>query len=202
MATVEQYMTHARNYFKLNSTYAAAEEVRMANAVNEIVVKAHRWHWNIAAGADVALSTPTQTYTIDAADQNRVLYIQEAYLNTAGGDATPRLLVDGRDILPVTTVTARPIAAGLISGTQIRFWPAPDASYTLKWRYHKRPTVFTANSESWDVPGALDSVIKRGMIWQLAEYKDDTRAEAFKQEFYNELNQLISSERMTNQRTR
>lgn len=201
MATVNQYMTHALNFLKLESVYGQTEEVRMANTVNEIISNYYRWHWNETDCTNVSLTTPTQDYTINAVDQNTVLAIASAYLTDASS-TYPDMLVGGDKTLSVTSVTGRPMAVQMLSPTKVRVWPAPDATYTLHWRKNKRATVFTTNTETWDVPAAFDSIAKAGMIWQLLAYADDVRAETWQNTFYQWLANQKEVERRTMGRKR
>lgn len=196
MSTVLQTVTHAQAFLKVESTYASAEHVRMGNTVNDIVSGYYRWHWNTTAGADINLSLGVQDYNMDAADQNGVLAIQQGYLT----DATTTyddLFVEHNILLPLTTKQGRPYCIGLLSPTQIRTYQEPDATYTLHWRYYKRPTVFAATSESFDCPPAFDSVVKTGMLWQFMSYADDLRAPEYQKTFYELLDNLKRAERLT-----
>jgi len=192
--TVANAMTHARSFIKAPSTYASAEELRMANTVQGIISSYHRWHWNTAAGVGVAVALAGQTYTMNAADQNNVLAIQNGYLSGTGVNYAD-LNVWGEYPLPVTDTTGRPTSVCLLSGTQVRFWPASNASYTMNWRYYKRPTVFTANTETWDCPEPFAEVIKSGMIWQVLDYADDMRADKYQKTFYDLLDLRKQTER-------
>ena len=196
MSTINQVFLHAAAFLKVASTYAsAADELRLANTVEDLITNYARWHWNSTAGQDVGIALGGQDYSLVAADQNKVLAIQDAYLT----DATfkyPRLAVDGKFSLPITDDTGRPLACGLITSSAIRFWPAANASYTFKWRYYKRGTVHAANSETWDVPTAYEGIIKTGMIWQLFEYQDDVRAGQYEKRFYAMLENLARQERV------
>jgi hypothetical protein len=194
-------MTHARNFLKVGSTYGATEEVRFANTLNALICNHYRWHWLATAGQTIALSSSVQDYTMDSADQNKVNFIQDAYVS----DATlkyPRLIVEGNMTLPPTDTTGRPVSVGQINTTQVRFWPAPNGTYTFNWRYHRRGTIYAANTETWDVPGAFDGLVKTGIIWQLLAYQDDTRQADYAKLFYKQLDDLRVSEERTSGRIR
>lgn len=199
--TVLQAATHARAFLKAEAGYASVEEVRIANTINSLIAAYYRWHWNVSAAANIGLTTPTQDYSMAAGDQNKVLYIQGAHLTDATTTYSA-LLVNDSIVLPATATTGRPIALGLISPTQVRFWPAPNGTFTLIWRYHKRPTAFTVNTESFDMPAGLDEAVKTGMIWQFLIYADDTRAIDFEKAFYAQLENAKTIERRTMNRVR
>lgn len=199
--TVNQAMTHARAFLKVGPSYLETEEVRMANTVNSIIGMFYRWHWATAAGSDISLSNAVQDYTLASADQNTVFAVQNGYLTDASF-TYPELMVDGNYALPVTATTGRPHAVGPVSPTQIRFFVTPGGSYTFKWRKHKRPTVFTENTESFDCPSAFESIVKAGMNWQALEYKDDERAQGWQKTFGSLLEEMKSSERVTMGRKR
>lgn len=201
MATVTQLMTMARAFIKVEATYASAEEVRIANYINSLVINYHRWHWNTAAGTNVALALNTQGYTMAAGDQDLVQAIQNAYLTDASVTYAP-LAVESNLTLPVTAATGRPYVVGMTSSTTLRFFPTPDGTYTFIWRYYKRPTIFTLNTQAFDVPGSFDPVIKTGIIWQLLSYRDDARAPEYSQLFYAQLGELKLVERFGINRTR
>ncbi len=201
MATVNQYMLHAIAFLKAESTFASSEELRFANSVNDIVTNFYRWHWNEAAATNISLSSSVQDYSMAAGDQNTVLSIANAYLTDAGSTYGELLIYHDR-VLPITAVTGRPISVGMISGTQVRVWPSPNATYTLTWRKYKRATVFAANSESWDVPAAFDAVVKAGMIWQILNYQEDARAEGWQKTFYDLMANLRNNERVASGRKR
>lgn len=199
--TVLQAVTHARAFLKAESGYASAEEVRMGNTVNSLIGSYFRWHWNTTAGSNISLSNSVQDYTMAAGDQNKVLYVQNGYLT----DATTtydQLLMNDAYVPRVTATTGRPIAMGLISPTQVRFYPTPNGTYTFIWRYHKRPTIFTVNSDSFDMPAGLDDTVKTGMVWQFLLYADDLRAQEVEKTFYAQLENAKMVERRTMNRMR
>ena len=201
MSTILETMTHARNFLKVPSTYGSTEEVRFANTINALITNHYRWHWLATAGQDISLSLAVQDYTMNAADQDKIAFIQDAHLN----DVTlkyPRLGIEGNLVLPPTDTTGRPTSVGLISGTEVRFWPAPDGTYTFNWRYHRRGTIYAANTETWDVPGAFDGLVKTAMIWQLLAYQDDTRQADYANLFYKQLDDLRLGEDRTSGRIR
>lgn len=167
-----------------SSTFAAATELRMANTIQTEITSFHRWHWAITAGTDIAISSGTQEYSMAAGNQNKVLAITEANL-LEGATEQPDLLVQSDYLVPKTSTSGQPIAVSLISQTQIRLWPLPDATYTFQWQYYKRPVVFAANSENWDIPEAFTDVVKAGMLWQGGEFQDDVRAPEWKKDFFS-----------------
>lgn len=199
--TINQAMTHARAFIKVGSTYLDTEEVRLANTVNSIIGTYYRWHWLATSASNISLSNAIQDYSLAAGDQNTTMAIQNAYLTDASF-TYPAMLIDGNHALPVMASTGRPYAVGLLSPTEIRFFPTPDSSYVLHWRKHKRPTVLTTNTDSFDCPDAFDALIKAGLIWQVLDYKDDTRAQGWQQTFYNMLQEQKAMERVTMGRTR
>ena len=199
--SVSDITTLARNFLKVNASYASAEEIRLANTVNSIISGYYHWHWNVTAGTDVTLSTTTQDNTIAAADQNKVLAIQNAYLKD-GSTTLPNLLIQSDQTLPVTDTTGRPVAVSMLSPTAIRLWPLASSAFTFVWRFFKRPIVFTANTEAYDSPDAFLEVAKAGMIWQLMDYADDDRATRWSQTFFALLEGLKKREQMTNNRFR
>lgn len=199
--TVLQAAQHARAFLKVEAAYASAEEVRIANTINSLITSYCRWGWTTTAGANISLANAVQDYTMGAADQNKVLYVQNGYLT----DATTtydQLLMNDAYVPQVTATTGRPIAMGLISPTQVRFYPTPNGTYTFIWRYHKRPTAFTANTESFDVPAGLDETVKTGVLWQFLLYKDDVRSQEVEKTFYAQLENLKTIERRTMNRVR
>ena len=199
--TVDQSMAHARSFLKVGTSYASAEEVRFANSVQSAISSFHRWHWNAAAASNISLTQSTQDYTMVSGDQNTVLAVQNAYLTDAS-NTYPELLNNGDKTLPVTAIEDRPIAVCLISPTQIRLWPNPNATYTFIWRKHKYPVVITANSESFDIPDAFTDVAKQGMIGQLLTFADDDRSGEETKKFFALLAEQKRRERMTMGRIR
>ncbi len=124
---------------------------------------------------------------MDAGNQNLVLAIAEANL-LDGSTEEPNLLVWSDPLPPKRlsgAATGQPISVSLISPTQIRLWPTPDATYTFQWRYHARPVIFTANTNNWDIPEAFTDVVKVGMLWQGGEFQDDVRAPEWKKDFFS-----------------
>lgn len=194
--TVNQAMLHAIALIKGPSTYASSEEVRMANTVQSIISSYYRWHWLVAAATNISVSSTNQDLTMAAGDQNTVLAIQQAHL-LEGTTPQPPLLICSDSIPDATTTTGQPWAAALLSPTQIRLYPAADASYTLVWRKYARPVVFTANSESFQIPDAFTDVAKAGMRWQVLDHADDDRAASWKQTFYD----LLKNHRQVEERT-
>lgn len=199
--TVNNSFVHAQNFIKANSTYASTDEVRIANTINSLIVGFHRWHWSETEGVGRTTVAGTQDYTMDAADQNAVLAITQANLLT-GTTELPELQVWSDPPLPRTDTQRRPFACGLISPTEVRLYWNPDAVYTFQWRYYARPTIFTANSENWDIPEAFTEVVKTGMIWQLLAWSDDERQDTYKQDFFNQLANHRRIEFMTVGRSR
>ena len=199
--TVQQAMTHARAFLKVGPTYLEVEEVRMCNTVNSIIGMYYRWHWATAEATDISLSIGVQDYTMASADQNTVLAIQNGYLTDASSTYPP-LLIEGNLTLPVSAATGRPHSVGLLSPTQVRFYITPNTSYTFNWRKHKRPTVFTANTESFDCPAAFEAIVKAGLVWQALDYADDDRAPGWQKTFYELLSEQKAIERVAMGRTR
>ncbi len=184
--TVNQAYLSAVGYIKAPSTYAnAAEELRMANTINDLIVNSRRWSWGLTAATTIAVSAGTQDYTMDSGDQNKVNAIVEAHL-LSGSTELPELMV-GSLAFPITVTQKRPFAICLLSETKIRLHPMPDATYTLKWQYTARSIEFSANNANWDIPSAMADVAKQGMIWQVLEYSDDLRAPTAKEMFFGML---------------
>jgi hypothetical protein len=194
-------MTHARSFIKVGSTYLETEEVRLSNTVNQIIGTFYRWHWLAQAATNISISNGVQDYSLAAGDQNTTMAIQNGYLTDAS-TTYPAVLIEGNNALPVIAETGRPYCIGLLSPTEMRFFPTPNLSYTLHWRKYKRPTVFTANTDSFDCPSAYDAIVKAGVVWQALEYKDDTRSEGWRKTFYDLLQEHKNMERVTMGRTR
>lgn len=201
MSTVQQVMQHGRAFLKVGANYAATEEVRMANTINGIIGMYYRWHWATAAATNISISTGIQDYAPAAGDQNTILAIQNGYLTDASSTYPP-LTIEGNFALPVTSDSGRPYAVGLLSPSLVRFFPSPSSSYTFHWRKHRRPTVFTANTESYDCPSAFDAVVKAGIVFLLLDYQDDTRSEGWQKTFYSMLTEQKNIERVTMGRIR
>lgn len=198
--TIAQTFQHAQAFLKVASNVGSAEEVRMANTVQSLITGYYRWHWAISAGTNISLVQGTQDYNLAAGDQNRVQSIVQANL-LSGSTEEPELWTASNDPpLPRYSTQGRPLAVALISPTQVRFYPVPDAAYTFQWRYHARPIVFTANTESFQIPEAFTDVSKTGMVWQLMEFLDDDRAEKWRQAFFAILENHKRVERMTTER--
>lgn len=196
MSTVANYMNMARDFLGVSSTYGSTDELLIANTVNSIIGTYARWHWATATCTDINLSVGVADYTMNAADQNKVLAIEQAYLS----DATytyPPMSLENKILLPAVSAQERPFAVGLLSPTQVRVFCMPNGSYTMHWRKYKRPTIFAANTETWDAPASLDSAIKQGMIWQLYVLQDDLRAPDAEKTFYGLLDLLLRTERKT-----
>ncbi len=198
---VSDITTLARNFLKVNSSYASAEEIRLANTVNSIISGYYRWHWNVVSATNITLSTTTQDHAMGGSDPSMVLAIHSAYLKD-GTTVLPNLIIQSDQPLPVTDTTGRPIAVSLLNATQLRLWPLASSAFTFLWRYYKRPIVFTANTEAYDCPDAFLEVAKAGMIWQLMDYADDDRATRWSQTFFSLLEGLKKREQMTNNRMR
>jgi hypothetical protein len=199
--TVAQSWAHAIAHFKLPSAAFSSEEVRSANVVQSIIGDFHPWHWTLTAGTDITVVGSTQDYTMATADQNKVADIANANL-ASGAQQLNELTIQTWPLLRRETTTGRPIAAGLISPTQIRLWPNPDVGYTLQWRYYARPIVFTANTESYTCPDSFSHVILQGAVWKLSLLLDDERQQVLKDAFYKELSELRAAEFRLNRRSR
>ena len=194
--TINQAFTHAIADIKAPSTYATAEEVRMANTVQSIISGYYRWHWLAAAATNIAVSSTNQDLSMAAGDQNTVLGIQQAHL-LEGSTPQPPLLIYSDSIPDATTTTGQPWAVALLTPTSVRLYPAADATYTLVWRKYARPVIFTANSESFQIPEAFTDVVKAGIKWQLLMFADDDRAPAWEKTFY----ELLKNHRQIEERT-
>lgn len=192
---------HGISFIKAPSAYASAEEVRIANTVQSVISSHYRWHWLITAGQDVTVSSGTQDYTLNATDQNKVYAIATANL-TEGATEQSELLVQSDNQLPATSESGQPFGVCLLSPTQIRFFPNPDATYTFGWRYYARPVVFTANSENFQIPDAFTDTAKAGVVWQVLTYADDTRAPEWEKTFKELLNHHMRAEMQTTGRMR
>jgi hypothetical protein len=199
--SVNDAMLHAIAFIKGPSTYASSEELRFANTISTEIVSFYPWHWSITDGTDIAVSSGTQDYSMAAGDQNAVLAIHQANL-LEGSTEQDELLISSEMGLPLTSTTGQPLAVAMISPTQVRFHPTPDATYTFQWRYHARATIHQANTESFDVPLAFNDVVKAGMIWQVLSYADDDRDEAWQTTFYNLLAEHRRREQMAYGRRR
>ena len=173
----------------------------MANTVQSIISGYYRWHWLQAAATDIAVSAGNQDLTMAAGDQNTVYAIASAFL-VEGSTPQPELIVQSDNPLPATTTQGQPYGAGLISPTVIRLYPAADATYTFRWRKYARPVVFTANSESFQIPEAFTDVVKAGLNWQVLTYADDDRADSWKNTFYELLKNHKQIEMQTTGRNR
>ena len=186
--SVSNATSYVTDTLKLRSaTFAAATELRMANLIQTEISSFHRWHWSIAAGTDIAISSGTQDYSMDSGNQNLVLAIAEANL-LDGSTEEPNLMVWSDPLPPKRlsgAATGQPISVSLISPTQIRLWPTPDATYTFQWRYYARPVIFTVNTTAWDIPEAFTDVVKVGMLWQGGEFQDDVRTPEWKKDFFS-----------------
>lgn len=199
--TVTQAWAHGLAALKLPSTAFSAEEVRSANDIQSRISTYCLWHWLLAAGTNVAISSGTQDYTINSADQNKVQAIYDANL-LEGSTEQPQLSVASIFALPKTSTTGQPIGVCLLSPTSIRLWPTPDATYTFQWRYYARPITFAANSESYQCPDNFENVILNLNIWKLMQLMDDDRADNQYKIAANELAQLKESEMKTVSRMR
>lgn len=188
MSTITQITAHAQAYVKGNSNLLSAEELRIAQTVNNIVSNYYTWRWAVSAGTDISVTTPTQEYSMAAADQNEVRNITEAWLVSGSTDQFPLIVFDNPPV-PTTDTTGRPFAVSVINETQLRLYPAPDASYTLKWRFQNSGAIFAANTESYQAPARFDETIKAGVIWQFLEFMDDPRSELWKNTFFGMLEQ-------------
>ena len=184
--TVNQATLHAQAFLKAPSTYASGEELRIANSIQTIISSYYKWHWLIATGVNIAMVPGTQDYTMDTADRNTVLAIHEASLLN-GSTQLPPLVIFSDPILSKTGATAQPYAVSLLSPTQVRLFPSPNATYTFQWRKYARPVVFTATSENYQIPDAFTAVAKLGVAWMYLEYADDTRAPSLQKAFYEAL---------------
>ena len=198
--SVANASSYATSMLKLSSSALnAADELRIANLINTEIVMFHLWHWSIAAGTDIAISSGTQEYSMDSGDQNKVLAIYKSNL-LSGSTEEPQLMNWSATGLPRRlsgAATGQPIAVGLISPTKITLWPTPDATYTFQWHYHARPAIFTVNSTAWDIPEAFTDVVKAGVLWQVMILQDDVREERQKQNFFSLLGNHKRVEAMT-----
>lgn len=192
---------HALALLKLPADGFAAELLNCANDVQSRISGFHNWHWLLTAGTNIAVVAGTQDYTMAAGDQEKVAAIGTANL-LSGSTELPPLLVWAYPMLPKWTTQARPYTIGVISPTQLRFFPVPDATYTGKWTYYARPAVFTLSAQTYQCPDAFDNVILAGNIWKLYQAMDDDRAVAQEQDFMLQLNELRSREFRTAGRSR
>lgn len=193
--TVANGTTWATDFFK-GIAFSATDELIVANNNQSAITSAYRWHWTQAAGTNIAVTTPTQAYSIAAGEQDKVLEIASANL-LSGSTQLPELLIYSDPIVPLTSTTGQPLAVSMTGPTAIRLYPAPDASYTFQFRYYARPIVFAANTESYQCPANFGVVVRDGIIWQAALFLDDERAPEFGKTFYAGLNQLIEIEKRT-----
>ena len=173
--TVTVGWQHALAAMKLPSTGFSAQEVNSANDIQSTISSFHLWHWTLTAGATIATVAGTQDYSMGAADQNKVLSIAVANL-LEGSTEQPPLQVS-EIMLPRYTTQGQPFCCGLLSQTQIRMYPNPDAVYTFKWTYYARPVIFTTNAGSYDCPDTFSNVIFELNIWKVMQLMDDDRQE-------------------------
>ena len=198
--SVSNATSYATSMLKLASdALNSGDELRIANSIQTEITMFHFWNWSITAGTDVSISSGTQDYSMDSGDQNKVLGIAEANL-LDGSTEEPNLMVWSYPILPKRlsgAATGQPIGVSLISPTQIRLWPTPDATYTFQWKFYARPVVFTSNSNNWDIPEAFTDVVKAGVLWQVMILQDDVREETQKNTFFSLLSNHKRIELMT-----
>ena len=161
---------------------------------------AYTWHWLLTAGTNHTVVAGTQDYTMAAGDQNKVMAIATANLLT-GTTELAALNTSSHPMLPRADTTSsareRPYAMGLISPTQVRYYPCPDAAYTGKWTYYARAVVFTANTESYQCPDSFENVILAGNLWKLFQLLDDDRAAQQEQDFMMQIALQIEQEKTT-----
>ncbi len=203
--TVTLGWQHAIAALKLPSTAFTAEEVKSANDVQSRISGYYNWHWLLTAGTNHTVVAGTQDYTMTAADQNKVQAIATANL-LSGTTELAALNVNSHPMLSRADTTAaareRPYAMGLISPTQVRYYPVPDASYTGKWVYFARAIVFAANTETYQCPDSFENVILAGNLWKLFQLLDDDRATPQEQDFMLQLEKQKEQEMRTTGRTR
>ena len=199
--TVANSSAHAQAFLKVPSTYAASEELRLANTVQTIISSYYRWHWLVTAATNIAVSSGTQDYTMAAGDQNTVYAIAQANL-LSGTTELPPLVIYSDPLLDKSSTTGQPYAVSLLSPTQVRLYPTPGATYTFQWRKYARPTIFAANTEAWQIPEAFTAAAKLGMCWQYALYADDSRAPELQKTFYDALAEHKAAELATMSRAR
>lgn len=177
--TIALGWAHAIAALKLPSTAFTAEEVKSANDVQSRISGYYNWHWLLTAGTNHTVVAGTQDYTMAAADQNKVQAIATANL-LSGTVNLAALNVNSHPLLPKADTTSaareRPYAMGLLSVTQVRYYPVSDAAYTGQWTYYARPIVFAANTESYQCPDSFENVILAGNLWKLFQLLDDDRA--------------------------
>lgn len=193
--TVANLTTWATNTFK-GVSLSTADELSIANNVQNAIVGRYRWLWTLTAGANISVSSGTQEYNLAAADQDKVLEIADANL-LSGSTDLPALIVQSDPVVPISEATGQPIGVSLLSSTRLRLWPTPGASYTFQWRYYARPVVFTNNTDQWTIPDNFANVSRAGVVWQLAQFLDDDRAESFRQQFDALLQELVDKEAAT-----
>lgn len=196
MATIANLSSYARAFFKGNSDLLSAEEVRIAQEVQNYVSTYYPWKWTKASGTNVAVVQSTQEYDLAAANQDRVYMITEAWLLSGTTDQFPLIRFDNPPV-PTTDTEARPWAVSLITEDRIRLYPNPDAAYTFSFRFHDMGALFTANTESYLAPGYFDEAIKAVTLWKWAEFMDDQpgeRVQILKQEADQRLAQQRSNE--------
>lgn len=199
--TVNQAWLYGLSHLKMPTTAFSGEEVRSANTLQSIISGYSNWHWLLTAGTNVAVSSGTQDYSLNSADQNKVASLATANL-LSGSTQGKELMIWSNPILPKSSDSGRPIGVSLISPTQVRFWPVPAATYTFQHTYYARPVIFTANSESFQCPEAFTDVVKEGMLWKLYELADDDRANEQLKKFDGMLKNLEQAEKRTVGRTR
>jgi hypothetical protein len=185
---------------KLPGTAFSPEEVRSANDVQSRISGAYTWHWLLTAGANISVVAGTQDYTMNATDQNAVMAIATANL-LSGSTELAALNTTSHPMLPrgdsVAASRERPYAMGLISPTQVRYYPVPDATYTGKWTYYARPIVFTVNTNTYQCPDNFENVILSGNIWKIFQLLDDDRAAQQEQDFLTQIALQIEQEKTT-----
>lgn len=198
--TVTLAWQHAIAALKLPSTAFTAEEVKSANDVQSRISGYYNWHWLLTAGSNHTVVAGTQDYTMNAADQDKVQAIATANLLT-GTTELAALNVNSHPLLPRgdsdSAARQRPYAMGLLSVTQVRYYPVPDAAYTGKWTYYARPIVFTTNAGTYQCPDSFENVILAGNLWKLFQLLDDDRADNQEKDFMLQLEKQKEQELRT-----
>lgn len=198
--SVANAWAHGIASLKLPSTAFSGEEVRSGNDVQSRISGYYNWHWLLTPGTNHTVAAGTQDYTMAAGDQNKVQAIATANL-LSGTVELAALNTNSYPLLPRADSTAavreRPYAMGLLSVTQVRYYPVPDAAYTGKWTYFARPIVFAANTETYQCPDSFENVILAGNLWKLFQLLDDDRATPQEQDFMLQLEKQKEQEMRT-----
>jgi hypothetical protein len=151
--------------------------ITSANIVKQIMLgPPFCWRWNRAQATPFNTSQGTQDYARTITDFG---FLEKATVKASADKAfeIPAL----KNILSTNSEQGRPAHIATLlddnaGSLTFRFIPTPEKAYTVNLLYQKKPTLFTALSDTWTpIPDEYSFVYNQGFLAFSAMYADDQR---------------------------